>query len=275
MAPPLFFSVTEPTGPELPVVVEVPHAGVYVDPASLATLAAPGRSIGRDADLFVDELYAEAPALGATLLVAHVSRYVCDLNRAEADVDTLAVEGGGPRAAPHGIIWRSTTDEQPALYAPLPRPEFDRRMSAIYRPYHQTLARILEQKHARFGHAILLCAHSMPSSGRAGHSDPGHERADVVPGSRGGTTASLAIIRAPELVAREYGWSVTHDEPYRGGYSTSHYGRPEQGVHAIQVELARRLYMDEEALAKNPNDFAKTQRFCAALVARLATISVD
>src|SRR5688572_17985308 len=113
MALPQFFSVIEPTGPETPVVVEVPHAGLYVDPPSLATLAAQGRSIGRDADLFVDDLYTEAPALGATLLVAHVSRYVCDLNRAEADVDTLAVEGGGPRAAPHGIIWRATTDEQP------------------------------------------------------------------------------------------------------------------------------------------------------------------
>ena len=79
----VYFSVREPQGPETPLVVEIPHAGLLVDPETLATLSAPARSIGQDADLYVDELYGRAPALGATVLVAHSSRYVCDLNRAE------------------------------------------------------------------------------------------------------------------------------------------------------------------------------------------------
>src|SRR5687767_8243092 len=99
------FSIIEPTAEETPVIVEVPHAGLWVDGPALATLVAPARSIGRDADLWVDELYADAPARGATLLVAHVSRYVVDLNRSEKDVDIESVEGAPPSArATRGIV---------------------------------------------------------------------------------------------------------------------------------------------------------------------------
>jgi len=108
----VYFSVREPTGSEIPVVVEIPHAGVRVDPETLATLIAPARAIGLDADLYVDDLYTRAPELGATVLVAHASRYVCDLNRSEQDVDRDTVLGATGRASPHGLIWRSTTDNR-------------------------------------------------------------------------------------------------------------------------------------------------------------------
>ena len=268
----VFFSVREPIGPETPVVVEVPHAGLFADPESLATLAAPARSLGFDADLYVDELYADAVHEGATLVVAHISRYVCDLNRAENDVDSLTVEGGTPRAAPHGLIWRLTTDNQSALTRPLSQQELSRRLRQIYRPYHAALAELLRLKQERFGHAVLLCAHSMPSRGRLGHSDPGRDRADVVPGSRGRTTAAAAVIDAPDRLARELGYSVAHDNPYRGGFTTGWYGRPQDGIHAVQVELSRRLYMDELTLAKKTSDFERTRRYCRSLVARLASL---
>jgi N-formylglutamate deformylase len=270
----VFFSVHEPTGPETPVVVEVPHAGLFVDPTSLAHLVAPARALGRDADLFVDELYADAPAEGATLLVAHVSRYVCDLNRGHDDVDAVAVEGASGRASPHGLIWRSTTDNQPAVAGPLPRAELERRLDEIYRPYHRALAQALGSKRERFGFAILLAGHSMPSRGRDGHTDPGRPRADVVPGSRGRTTAAAGVIEAPDQLARQRGWSVAHDDPYRGGFTTAHYGRPREGVHAVQVEIARRLYMTEATLQKKPNDFGKTREYCRALVAHLGRMAL-
>jgi N-formylglutamate deformylase len=269
------FTVHQPTGEETPVVVEVPHAGVLVDAESLATLAAPGRAIGQDADLYVDELYANAPRLGATLLVAHASRYVCDLNRSESDIDGLAVQGGSARSAPHGLIWRATTDNQASLSAPLSPAELERRLELVYRPYHRTLAELLTKKREKFGHAIVLCAHSMPSLGRVGHADAGKERADVVPGSRGRTSAANVVIDAPDVLARERGWKVTHDDPYRGGFSTAHYGRPAASFHAVQVELARRLYMDERSLAKKHNDFESVQEFCDALVARLGTLRLE
>lgn len=270
----MFFSVQEPQAAEIPVVVEVPHAGLAVDPQSLATLEAPARALGFDADLYVDELYAAAPLEGATLLASRVSRYVCDLNRGEGDVDALTAEGGNARSTPHGLVWRTTTEALPAIARPLPRAELERRLEQIYRPYHNTLRELLEDKRRRFGFAILLCGHSMPSQGRSGHSDPGRVRADVVPGSRGRTSAAPEVILTPERVAGERGWSVSHDDPYRGGYSTTHYGRPGDGVHAVQVELARRLYMDEQTLARNASDFSKVQSFCRTLVARLGQLAL-
>jgi N-formylglutamate deformylase len=271
---PRAFSVQDPTRNESPLLVEVPHAGLYVDPQSLSSLIAPARSLVRDADLYVDELYQDAPAEGATLLVAHVSRYVCDLNRSESDIDAATVDGGGGRAAPHGLVWRTTTDDQPALGAPLPRSELARRLRDFYRPYHAKLSEILQRKRERFGYALLLCAHSMPSRGRAGHADPGRDRADVVPGTRGRTSAAESVIRTVDQLVTELGWTLAHDEPYKGGYSTGHYGRPEEGVHAVQVELARRLYMDEATLLKRQKDFERTQAFCRRLVARLGACTV-
>ena len=270
----MYFSVHEPDGEESHVVVEIPHAGLEVDARASSTLIAPARSLGRDADLYVDELYENAVLEGATVLVSHVSRYVCDLNRAEDDVDSRAVEGGPARNAPHGLVWRTTTEDQPALAAPLARTELERRLETIYRPYHRTLGDLLARKRERFGQAVLLCGHSMPSRGRAGHVDPGRRRADVVPGSRGRTSAATAVIETPARLATERGWEVAHDDPYRGGFSTAWYGRPRDGVHAIQVELSRRLYMDEDQLTKKPSDFEITQRYCRELVAALGRLEL-
>jgi N-formylglutamate amidohydrolase len=272
-----YFDVFEPKTGEAPVLVEVPHAGLEVPAEVLAQLVAPARAIARDADLFVDELYQDAPAEGATLLVARTSRYVVDLNRAEDDVDG-GVVGSDPRPPrPHarGLVWRTTTDDEPALERPLTRDEYRWRVETIHRPYHNALRSILERKLARFGYVIMLCAHSMPSVGRTGHVDAGIPRADVVPGSRGRTSAHPRIIEAVDAVANTFGRSVEHDRPYRGGYSTTHYGRPSQRCHAIQVELARRLYLDESSLARKMDGLAATRALGRAFVARLASIPAE
>ncbi len=258
-----------------PLVVEVPHAGLSVDPESLATLIAPAVSLGRDADLYVDDLFADAPLSGAALLVAKQSRYVIDLNRGESDVDPYSVEGGSARPTPHGLIWRTTTEGQPALAAPLPRRELERRLERYYRPYHARLAELLEERKREFGFAILLCAHSMPSRGRAGHRDAGRTRADVVPGSRGQTSASRTVIDCVDRVARDSGFSVAHDDPYRGGFSTGHYGRPAEDLHAIQIEIARSRYMDETSLAKKSSEFQKMRDFARSLTARLSALELS
>lgn len=266
------FSVREPRGAPTPLVVEVPHAGLSVDAATLATLVAPAQALGRDADLYVDELFQDAPDLGAVLLSASMSRYVVDLNRAETDVDALAVYGAQRRNTPHGLIWRTTTDGRAALAAPLAPAELERRLASYYRPYHDTLRQLIEQRVARFGYAILLCAHSMPSRGRDGHQDAGRERADIVPGSRGRTSAAGAVIDTLDRLSRESGFSVTHDQPYRGGFSTGHYGRPERNVHAVQIEINRRLYMDEVTLLRKPTEFDVVRGFARELVRRLGQV---
>lgn len=266
------FTVHDPEPARSPLVVEVPHAGLNVDAPSLATLVAPAIALGRDADLYVDELFQDAPEQGAALLVANVSRYVIDLNRAEGDVDALAVEGAARRTTPHGLIWRSTTEGRSALAAPLAQSELERRLVTYYRPYHAALLRLLEARVARFGFAVLLCAHSMPSRGRDGHQDAGKERADVVPGTRGRSSAAALVIDTVDGLARESGLSVAHDQPYRGGYSTGHYGRPERNLHAVQVELNRRLYMDELTLERKGAEFQRLRGFCRELVQRLAAL---
>jgi N-formylglutamate deformylase len=255
---------------ETPLLVEIPHAGLALDSLALASNFAPARFIANDADLYVDELYADAVEAGATTLIANVSRYLVDLNRGEGDYDGVAIEGGRGAEAPHGVIWHRTTSGAPILARPLTRAEYERRLVAYHRPYHDTLRDILDRKRARFGYAILLCAHSMPSLGR---DSSGLEsvRADVVPGTRGRTSAGNEVIDLVTQEAQEFGLSVRHDDPYRGGYSTVHYGDPRRGIHAVQVELARRLYMNETTLERDASRFARARAFCHRLVGRLAT----
>lgn len=278
------FEVIEPRAGESPVVVEVPHAGLWIDPEALAFTLAPARSIARDADLYVDQLVQDAPAEGASLLVARASRYVVDLNRGEADWDGETVEGGGRTPWPRGVVWRLTTDGDPMLAGPLPRRELDRRLEGVYRPYHRTLEALLQRKRDRFGFAILLCAHSMPSQPRppaangAGSRAKGPTepvRADLVPGTRGRTSAAGAVIDRVDAHGRALGWTIRHDDPYRGGFSTAHYGQPARGVHAVQIEIARRRYMDETSLRINPQGFRAVREFARTLAARLAFAEPD
>lgn len=266
MLPP--FEIQAPRGPETPVVVEVPHASVYLDPPSMAFCCAPTRSIGQDADLFVDELFAGAPEHGAHLITARYSRYVCDLNRAETDLDELTSPVGTKTSSPHGVVWRKTTENRPAIISPLPGTEIERRLATIYRPYHAALGRLVHDKVKRFGVAVIICGHSMPSFGRLGE-----RRADVVPGSQGKSTAGRAVIAACEQVTSQMGYDLAHDTPYRGGFTTTHFGSPQAGVHALQIELARRLYMDERSLVRDNAKFEQCRNFCSSVVEAISKLS--
>jgi len=265
------FRVIQAQGELSPLVVEVPHAATFVDPPCMPWLVAPVRSIGRDADLYVDELFSDAPGLGATLIAADLSRYVCDLNRNIEDIDSESVEGGAGTDSPHGLIWHRSTDGHRALPCPLPTHEFRRRLDDYYYPYHRAIRRLLEERRREFGHAILLCAHSMPSRGRVGSADVGRKRADIVPGSRGRTSAVSEVIDLTETLAKRSGWTLAHDDPYRGGFATHHYGKPDQGWHALQIEISRARYMDETSLLRH-SGFNQTKEFCSALISELISL---
>jgi N-formylglutamate deformylase len=252
-----------------PVLVEVPHAGLLVPPCLASPLIAPIRSIVSEADLYVDELFAGAHQAGATLLVATHSRLIIDLNRGEHDVDATVVDGlprvvGSPR---HGLIWSQTSSGRACLSRPLRDKEFDARLSGIYRPYHDTIARVLARKRQKFGVAILLAAHSMPSASRSRRAEP-EPRADLVPGTRGRTTASDAALAVIEKLAADHKLTLRHDHPYAGGWSTRRYGKPATGIMAIQVEICRRLYMDEQSFDRN-SGFDFTRQVCTDMVERL------
>jgi len=271
------FRLESPRGRGGAVVVEVPHAGLRLPGDVLETLHVDARTVLRDADAYVDKLFAQAPRAGATLLVAECSRYVVDLNRRPDDIDGAAVEGIGAARGwfPRGVVWRETSEGTLALRRRLTQAEFARRLADYYAPYHAALAAQLEALHRRHGRALLLAAHSMPSTDRASEAAPGsppRRRADVVPGSRGRTTAHPALIDAVAQHFRAAGLSVRHDDPYRGGATTQHWGRPAEGFHALQVELNRALYMDEATGAPRPDGMAFLTGLCTDLVVRLASV---
>lgn len=262
------FDPFAPQGPATPVVVEVPHAGVHVPPAWAEVLRTNERSILRDADTFVDELVHDAPKLGAALLRANVSRYVVDLNRGRDEYDARAVSGARTDISlPHGLFWHTSAAGERILARLLTEEEAEERLRAVYDPYHAELERLVHERLDDHGVAVVLAVHSMPSVGatRQGHM----RRADVVPGTQSFTTASPRLIALVEEWARDHGLSFAHDDPYRGGWVTKHWGRPRRRCHAIQLEFCRDLYMDETRLERRPENLAKLRAACANLVERL------
>lgn len=262
--------------PRGPLVVSVPHAGTTVPDDDRATLALGDDALLKDADLFVDRLVAKAPALGAPLVVADVSRYVLDVNRGPDDVDAdVCPELSSPaKPSSRGLIWRLTTDGAAILRRPLTKREVDSRRARIHQPYHEALASLLEERRRKFGYAILLDAHSMPSLGRTAHADPGPRRADVVPGDVRGTSCDPRLTRAVVDHFERKGFVVRPNDPYMGGYVTRRHGRPGKGVHAIQLELNRDLYMDEATCRYDDKRAAKLVPLLDALLERLAALDL-
>jgi N-formylglutamate amidohydrolase len=269
------FDIVEPAGRETAVIVEIPHSGLEIPPEFLEPVVAPARAIGRDADLYVDSLYEDAPAEGATVLVARTSRYVIDLNRSENDVDDEVVDGARSDIRfQHGLVWRSTSHGERVLSRRLSRQELDERLDQVWRPYHAALAALVERKLTHFGLVVVIAAHSMPSMERSPGACRGasRERADVVPGTCGMTTAHKCFVEPVEVLVRSRGWKLRHDDPYAGGYTTQRYGHPKERTHAVQIELARRLYLDEETLRPTA-DFDSARTWCRSLVAKLGEVT--
>jgi N-formylglutamate deformylase len=264
-APHAFFADL-PDPPRSPVVVSVPHAGISVE--GFAEVFTPGLDVRCDADLFVDELY--QPAAPKAFLRANLSRFVCDLNRHPDDVSARAVPS---HPAPQnidgrGFLWEVTTTGARALCRPLSAAEWEARRD-LHAAYHGALAGALARARSHFGYAILVDGHSMPSVGRSGHTDPGQPRADIVPGDRLGTSCAAALSRLVGDHFREHGLRVAFNDPYRGGFITTHHGRPAERIHAIQIEMRRDLYMDEAALERRPDNMAALSAVLAALLLKL------
>ncbi len=262
------FSLTRAIANESPVIVEVPHAGLHVPTGPLgAHVTSDAQERLRDADIFVDQLFQDAPAVGASLLVAHWSRHVIDLNRSLRDVDAATVETSKrPPHIKYGLIWQATGRGRQLLARPLSSEAVGDLVQAVHDPYHRAIAAEIERKRKLFGRAILLAAHSMPSIDARGN-----RRADIVPGTCGRTSASQDVVNAVDHMASTHGFVVRHDDPYRGGYTTQKYGNPDNHVDAIQVEINRSLYANEEEQRPHPN-FERIRRFADALVSRLGAL---
>ncbi len=274
------WSVAAPVEQTVPVVFASPHSGRrYVD-TLLATSPLDALSLRRSEDAFVDQLYEAAPAFGAPLLKFHVPRVFLDCNREPYELDPKMfasplpdfVNSRSPRvAAGLGTIARViATGEE--IYGR--RLEVDGALAQIrdhYFPYHDALKTLVETTRSRFGVCLLVDCHSMPSVGGPMDADPGTRRVDIVLGDCFGSACAPAITSFAEGALRDLGYMVRRNVPYAGGFTTRHYGRPQEGVHALQIELNRALYMDEERIAPLPG-FKDTAARVGRLIQALAGV---
>lgn len=270
------FEIIRPDGPRAALVVASPHSGRDYPADFVRASALDPLALRKSEDGFVDSLFAGAPAEGAPLLAARFPRAYVDVNREPYELDpgmfadTLPdyVNTTSPRvAAGLGTIARIVANGEPIYRDKLPFAEARRRTETCYAPYHAALAGLLEETVAEFGYCVLIDAHSMPSGGTG----RGPREADVVLGDLHGAACNPAVTEAAEHYLRQRGFRVARNAPYAGGYVTRHYGRPRAGVHVLQVELARALYMDEQRLSRHKG-FAALARDCRALLAAVRAV---
>ncbi|MEO1000519.1 MAG: N-formylglutamate amidohydrolase [Pseudomonadota bacterium] len=207
-------------------------------------------------DAFVDELFASAPRQGAPLMVATAPRAFVDLNRAATELDPALVQGVpkigvNPRvAAGLGVIPRVVADGKVIRRGKMPLSEARARLKRYHEPYHTALAEVLAAQRARFGAAFLFDCHSMPREAVLSTPHVNGRRPDVVLGDRFGAACARWVIEEAAAVFTRAGFAVARNAPFAGGYITQHYGAPERGVHALQIEIDRALYLDERRVER-------------------------
>lgn len=272
------FSISAPETQTIPFVLNSPHSGRIYPPAFLAASRLDALAIRRSEDSFVDEIFAGASRLGAPLLQANFPRAYLDTNREPYELDPAMFHDALP---PHantrsvrvagglGTIARVVADSTEIYRAPLSYAEADHRIRTLYMPYHQALSELLESSFKRFGCAVLLDCHSMPSLAGPYEDDASTTRADIVLGDRYGVSAAPALTDTAESILTDLGYSVVRNTPYAGGFNTEHYGRPAQGLHALQIEINRALYMDEARVTRAAG-LNRLTRDMGEFVARLA-----
>jgi N-formylglutamate deformylase len=270
-------TILRPRGAERPIVVSSPHSGVTIPNEERGFYGIDIDRLRFDGDLYVDELYAGAEELGAVFVTTDLSRFVVDLNRLRDDLSPRSAKGAIRKRGPgyytdRGLFWAVTTHAEDIYESPLDPAVVSRRIERYYDPYHAALRSELERLRDAFGYAILLDAHSMPSRATRAHSDPGQLRADVVPGDLLGAACATWLTDAVCDFWRTSGRSVAPNTPYRGGGIVRRHGRPDAGIHAIQIELNRALYMDEATLARS-SGFEPLAAQCLASVECLASLN--
>lgn len=244
------FAINEPVSVVSPVVFASPHSGRCYPKVFLADCAASLIDLRRIEDAYVDRLLANVPATGAPVISGLIGRAFLDLNRSEAEIDPAMFHDPAP-------AWRTTRSPRvDAGFGALPRiawngasiyrgklwrSEAEARLERVYRPYHRALGGLIRRAQAMFGQAWLIDCHSMPAD-----ADPSARGPDVVIGDRFGVSCGGDFVRQVEQMFQARGYSTSRNTPYAGGFATLSHGCPAEGRHALQIEIRRRLYLDEE-----------------------------
>lgn len=268
------FKIHRPHEQRVAFVFASPHSGRLYPAGFAAQSRLDALSLRRSEDAYADALFAGAVELGAPVIAARFPRAFLDVNRAPGELDTTMFDGAldvrvdAPNArvnAGLGAIPRIVRDGAEIYRVKLSPQEAHERLSRLHAPYHAALARLVDETRARFGVAIVIDCHTMPSTASV---------PDVVLGDRFGVSAAPMLTRLAEISFERAGFSVARNTPYAGGYTTQLYGRRDGYVHALQIEINRMLYLDEERIEPGAN-FASVQVRLNQVLAELIAIDLD
>jgi N-formylglutamate amidohydrolase len=250
-------SLIPPTAPSVPLVFDSPHSGLVLPDFERAVS---DEMVLVAADTHVDELFDFAPSIGAPLLIAQFPRSFLDLNRSVMDVDLQMVDGDWPHPVRNsasarrgmGLTWRYAWGETPMYGRKLSVKELEDRIESYWRPYHSELVRLLDETHAIFGRVYHVDCHSMPAVGHELSPDPpGTVRKDIVIGDYDGRACEPEFVRLVTKTLEGSGYSVSLNIPFRGAELVSAYSDPSKNRNSLQIELNRKLYMNETTREKS------------------------
>jgi N-formylglutamate deformylase len=274
------FEILEPADLRGPVLFNSPHSGRIYPRTFLISSRLELAALRRSEDTFVDDLIVGVVERGHPLMRANFPRCYVDVNREPYELDPRMFDGRLPSfantrsmrvAGGLGTVARVVGDAQEIYAQRIPVDEALKRIDGLYKPYHRALRRLYTRVHRQFGAAVLIDCHSMPSTAGAKDERP---RADVVLGDRYGTSCVGIVSEAVEVTLRDCGYVVSRNKPYAGGFITEHYGNPAAGLHAIQLEFNRALYMDERRYERSAS-FARLAADIETLADRLSDVPIE
>jgi len=273
--------IRRPEDWRVPLVFASPHSGRSYPAQFRQASRLDPLSLRRSEDAFVDEIFSCVPELGAPLLLAHFPRAYIDPNREAFELDPDMFDGPlpdyvnttSPRvSAGLGTLARVVTSGAEIYSDKLDFKETKTTIENLYMPYHAALQELLDEGVRRFGGCLLVDCHSMPSIGGPMDRDPGFRRVDFILGDRHGSSCDGRLTSHVERALKDMNYVVVRNNPYAGGYTTSHYGKPKQAQHALQIEINRSLYMDELRVERGPG-LAQLQDNVRAMVKELCNIN--
>ena len=274
------FTIVEPPAWRAPIIFNSPHSGsVYPDEfLSASRIDLPG--LRRSEDSFMDELIGGLSGRGFPTVTVNFPRSYVDVNREPYELDPRMFAGRLPSfantrsmrvAGGLGTIPRVVGDGQEIYRERLSVDDALARIEALYKPYHRALRRLINKAHQAFGTVVVVDCHSMPSVG-VSRDEP--RRPDVVIGDRYGTSCAPMLADMIEETMGRLGYSVGRNKPYAGGFITEHYGNPASGLHSVQLELNRAIYMDERRRERSAR-FSQVAKDFVILAEALAAVPLD
>ncbi|MFQ5564199.1 MAG: N-formylglutamate amidohydrolase [Parvularculaceae bacterium] len=262
-----------------PFIFASPHSGRRYPQDLLRNSKLDRHALRQSEDAYVDLLLASAPRYGAAFMRARFPRAYVDVNRSPHELDPRMFADPLPKSADTrssrvlaglGVIPRIVADGHDIYASKLNYFEARRRLSTCYEPYHDALKDLIARARRTFGCAVLIDCHSMPSAGGAPFRD-GEPRIDFVLGDRFGSACAPSLSSLVEQTLSKMGYRVTRNAPYAGGYVAAAYGRPSDGIHVLQIEINRALYLDETRIARTEG-FESLREGVEALIAHLSRI---